>query len=136
MDAVKAYQQKKLTAGWTRIEMLLVVYEKAITEIDACAYAAKTDDFSALTRHELNARKAFLAIHAGLKPESCEIAFNVARLLHFVLTSFDQRDFETAKAVLEQIRDAFQSIETQANELEFAGEIQPVPEHDSFHSIV
>ncbi len=132
MNAIGAYQKQSLLAGWTRIDLLLQIYERAITSIDACEIAFKENDESAYVRHFIQAQKAVLAIHAGLKPDEHEVAFNVARLLHFVLVCIEKRDFKAAAKVLRELRDGFAAVADEVNRLEREGMIPPVPGDDTF----
>ncbi|MEM0925106.1 MAG: flagellar protein FliS [Planctomycetota bacterium] len=135
MEPLQSYQRKKIQAGWSRVDLLLMLYEKAIEAVDACEIAAQTGDQALYVKHEMTARKVFLAIHSGLKPDEDEVAFNIARLLHFVLLSFDERRFDDCKRILDQVRQGFARIADEANELERSGAISPLAERDSFESI-
>lgn len=136
MNQLKAYQRTSIKSGWTRAELLLMLYERAINAIESCEIAHEAGASAAFLQHELNTRKTIMTIHAGLKPEESEVAFNIARLLHFVMVRFDERDFTTCKTILEQIRDGFSQIAEEANEMERQGEIPVLPESDTFESIV
>ncbi|MEM6473070.1 MAG: hypothetical protein AAF802_26145, partial [Planctomycetota bacterium] len=111
------------------------LYGKAIEAVEACEIALQANEEQLYLKHAMSARKVFLAIHSGLKPEEDEVAFNIARLLHFVLISFDEKRFDECKRVLGQIREGFQRIADEANELERNGVIPPLVERDAFESI-
>ncbi len=135
MEQLKAYQRKSLTAGWSRVELLLMLYDRAIASLQSCEIALQANDGTAFQRHELSFRKTLIAIQIGLKPEESEVAFNILRLLHFVLASFDERRFADCQTILEQVRDGFAQVAEQANELERSGSIPPLPTSDSFESL-
>jgi flagellin-specific chaperone FliS len=135
MDQLKAYQRKSLSGEWTRVDLIVMLYDRAIESIESCEIAFEVGDNAAFLKHEIATRKTLIAIHAGLKPDECEIAHNIARLLHFVLVSFDQKQFATSKQILGTIRDGFSQIADEANEMEHSGIIQPMPQCDSFESI-
>ena len=132
MNGIGAYQKQSLLAGWTRIDLLLRIYESAITSVDACEIALNENDASAYFRHFVQSQKAVLAIHSGLKPDEHEVAFNVARLLHFVSVCIDKKDFKAAGKVLRELRDGFAAVADEVNQLERAGMIPPVPDDDTF----
>ncbi len=115
--------------------MLLMLYERAIDAIECCSIAHESGDMTAFRKHEMNVRKAIMTIHAGLKPEESDVAFNIARILHYVMVQFDQKDFATCSRLLGQIRDGFAQIADEANALEQTGEIPKMPERDTFESI-
>jgi hypothetical protein len=70
-----------------------------------------------------------------LKPEECEVAFNILRLLDYTLYAFDQKQFGSCRKVLGNIRDGFAQIADEANRLESEGEIPPLPDSDAFESL-
>lgn len=135
MDLLKNYQRTSIKAGWTRVDMLLMLYDRAINAVESCEIAFEADEKPALVKHELNLRKTVMTIHAGLKPDEDEVAFNIARLLHFAMVQYDQRDFATCKKVFSEIRNGFAQIADEANELERQGNIPSLPETDAFESI-
>ncbi|QDT11882.1 hypothetical protein [Planctomycetes bacterium K23_9] len=132
--SLKNYKKQSLSAGWTRVEMLLEVYDHAITSVDGCQSASESEDATSFTRHYIAASKALLAIHSGLEPHKDEVAFNVARLLHFVVTCFDERKYAEASKVLNQLREGFAAVAEEVNQLERDGAIPPVRERDCYQS--
>ncbi|MCS7469493.1 flagellar protein FliS [Stieleria sp. ICT_E10.1] len=135
MNLLKTYQRTSIKRGWTRVDLLLMLYDRAIGEIESCEIAAAAGDRTLYCKHELALRKTIMTIHAGLKPDEDEVAFNIARLLHFVMVQFDDKDYATGKKILGQIRDGFAQIADQANEMERQGTIPALPETDTFESI-
>lgn len=135
MEQLKAYQRKSISAGWTRVDLLVMLYDRAIAALESCQIASEANERSAFQKHELTFRKTLIAIQAGLKPDESDVAFNIMRLLHFALVSFDEHQFENCHKVLEQIRNGFLSVAEEANELERSGEIPPLPYSDSFESL-
>jgi flagellin-specific chaperone FliS len=136
MGQLDAYKRQSLDAGWTRIELLLWLYDRAITAIEGCEIAFEADDSIAFAKQEIQARKVLLAIQSGIKPEESEVAFNITRLLHHVLFTFDNHRFEACKTILTSIRDGFAAIADQANEMERSGQIPPIASKDTFESLV
>ena len=112
-----------------------MLYDRAIESIESCEIASEVGDNVAFFKHEIATRKTLIAIQAGLKPDECEIAFNITRLLHYVLFTFDQKRFEASKEILGKIRDGFSQIADEANEMERTGIIPPMPQTDSFQSL-
>ena len=115
--------------------MLLMLYDKVIASVEACEIYDEAGDRIAYSKHEIQARKAFIAIFSGLKPTESEVAYNVTRLRDFAMFSFDNRNFGQCKQVLSQIRDGFAQISDLANDMERRGEISSMPDSDSFESI-
>lgn len=135
MSMLGVYKKQSLFGGWTRVEMLLQIYDRAIACLEGCRISLEQDDQAAFAQHLMGAQKAILAIHSGLKPDEHDVAFNIARLLHFVLLRIEKRDFEAACKVLQELRDGFAAVADQVDEMERAGEIPPIPASDAFESL-
>jgi flagellar secretion chaperone FliS len=134
MSPLHTYQTQKLQGGWTRAEMLLQVYDHAIVCIERCQAALRDNQPASYSKHLLKAYKAILALHSGLKAEEDEVAFNIARLLHFAIVCIEKKELEPALKILRDLRDSFAAIADQANELEAQGIIEPMPAEDTFTS--
>ena len=134
MSKVKAYGQQVTIGGWTRIEMLLAIYDKAIESLALAQESKLADDEPGFASHMVSAQKAVLAIHAGLKPDTDDVAFNVARLLHFVLGCIENDNLADAIKILENMRDGFAAITDEANQLEADGQIPPLQESNAYEA--
>lgn len=133
---VGAYKKQNVFYAWTRVDMLIALYERAITTISETNKAMVSGDNEAYAKNFLDAQKTILAIHSGLKPDEHEVAFNVARLLHFCLQCMVNQKFEDALKVLTELHSGFQAIEEEANALEAEGKIPPMPKSDTFRTTV
>ena len=129
--SVAAYKKQSLMSGWTRVDLLLYLYDRAITSLQACQEAREADDSMAYSEHFIQMNKMLIAIHAGLKPDD-EVAFNVARLLHFVSQCIEKDDFPTAINILQSLHDGFAAVADEANELETSGKIPSIPFGNAF----
>lgn len=130
-----AYQKQTLSYGWTRAETLVQIYDRAIQSIEGCKAAIDSNDEIAFGGHIVKVHKTIVAIHAGLKVDEDEVAFNVARLLHFVTVLIEQQDWDRAISLLTQLRDSFAAIVDEANQLEREGVIPPMRQSDSYESL-
>ena len=135
MSVLGAYKRQSVFGGWTRVEMLLQIYDRAISSIEACQIASLNHDVPAYAKSLIDSQKAILAIHSGLKPDEHDVAYNIARLLHFVLVSIEKKDFDGAVKVLLGLRQGFAAIVDEANQLERDGQIPAIPTDDSFRSM-
>lgn len=121
-----AYQIQSMSGGWTRIDMLLALYDRAIVSV-RCAQQAKLENQQILFLEKfLDAQKCVLAIHSGLKPDEYELAYEIARLLHFIMTRLCEHEFDEAAYFLEKIRKSFEAIREEATRLENEGQIPPL----------
>ena len=124
-DKNQGYRLETQFGGWTRIDMLLAIYDKAIVAARALQVAASEGDEPKAVEKLIEAQKCILAIHAGLKPDEHDIAYNIARLLNFVLMQLEEKQYENAVTFLEKLRDGFAAIYDEAVELEKNGNIPP-----------
>lgn len=132
-QGVGAYNKQTLFGGWTRVEMLLQLYDRAIVSLGGASMALEADDQETYAKLFIDGQKAILAIHSGLKPDEHDVAYNVARLLHFVLTCLAEKNFDDAVKVLSELRDGFAAIADDANELEKTGVIPAMEAHDDLY---
>ena len=130
-----AYRHQTLSSGWTRVETLIQLYDRAIAATQGCKDAEANKDVASYAQQLVVLHKALVALHAGLKPEEDEVAFNVARLLHFVTVLLQERKWDYAIRILNQLRESFTTICDEANELERSGVIPPMPMGDSYESL-
>ncbi len=131
----KHYELRTQFGGWTRIDMLLAIYDKAIVAIQSLEEAHRDSDPQAVARNLTETHKCVLAIHSGLKPDEHEIAYNIARLLHFVLLKLEEQEFGDAVRILSNLREGFSKIYDEATRLEAAGEIPSLEINDSVSSL-
>ena len=133
MPGIEAYSTTQSAfGGWTRIDMLLAIYERAVESLENAALAEKEGNKEEYFTQLLKGQKAILAIHAGLKPDEDDVAFNIARLLHFVLTCIEQNQLADAIKILSNLREGFQAIHQEATQLESDGVIPPVQQTDTY----
>jgi flagellin-specific chaperone FliS len=131
---INAYTKEVSIGGWTRIEMLLAIYDRAIDSLSNASDALAEEECSNYNQNMMSAQKAILAIHAGLQPDKDEVAFNIARLLHFVLSCIENEEFDDAIKVLKNMRSGFAAVHEEANLLEANGMIPPVQQADAFEA--
>lgn len=112
--------------GWTRIDMLLALYQRSIDSVQAAKHAKQSDNDSLMRVSILEAQKTILALHSGLKAEEDEIARNIARLLNFILLRIEEQKFDEAVRFLGQLHESFSKIRESAVELEAKGVIPPI----------
>jgi flagellin-specific chaperone FliS len=117
---------ESMVNGWTRIDMLLALYQRSIDSVQAAKSAKESQSESSMGVFVLEAQKTILAIHSGLKADEDEVARNIARLLNFVLMRIEEQNFDEASRFLEQLHESFSAIRETAVELEASGAIPPI----------
>ena len=132
----KNYAIQTQFGGWRRIDMLLAIYDKAIAAIRAVQEAVETNDNTTYAIRMAESQKCILAIHSGLKPDEHDVAYNIARLLHFVLLKLEEKNYGEAAHFLELLRSGFAQIYDEAVALEEQGVIPALMSNDSVSSLV
>ena len=131
MNKTNAYRKQDLFGGWTRVDLLLHIYDRAIDSLNLAQEAQKQNN-GEFAEHFVAAQKAIVAIHAGLKPDEHQIAYDTARLLHFVLTCLESNQLADAVKILTNMRSGFAAIQEEANESEANGEIPSMHVQNQF----
>ncbi len=109
--------------GWTRIDMLLALYDRAIVSVRLAHAAEQANSQDIFADKFLDSQRCILAIHSGLKPDEYDMSHNIARLLHFIMTRIGEHNFDEAVHFLEKLRNSFESIREEATKLERDGKI-------------
>lgn len=125
MNPYKTAQESSIT-HWTRVEMLIAIYDKAISHIEHMKAAS---DEAVATTQRLKAVRLVTHLLAGLNHEHGDIPRQIEALLEFVNHCLTESTDETAAnaiKVLSTLREAFEGIRTQAVEMEASGELPPL----------
>ena len=123
MKSYSNYSLENQFSGWTRIDMLLALYERAISETMAAKEAKLAGDENRLAQKLIVANRLMLALHGGLKIDEYPLAMDIARLLNFVVFRLEQHNFDEAIHFLEKTKSAYESIRDEAASLEKNGTI-------------
>ena len=112
-------------ASWTRVEMLLAIYDATLTSIATGIEALNTHDEETHTAQQLRATKLLLLILEGIDPND-ETAGRIRDLCLFCLNQVaisSASAWISAQEVLTILRDGFEGIREEAVQLEASGEI-------------
>lgn len=118
--------QENSTTHWTRVDMLIAIYDKAISHIEQMTAA---NDEATATSERLKAVRLVTHLLTGLNHEHGEIPQKIEQLLEFVnhsLADVNHAAAAHAAKVLTTLREAFEGIREQAVELESCGDIPPL----------
>lgn len=137
MSEVRSFYQQSQATSWTRVDMLLALYNKTVQTLEAGIASLTAEDSGAFDRHQLMAFRCITAIIEGIDPKQGPICENILQLCTYAIRSSAQRDLETWKnalSIILQIRDSFFQIREEAITLELNGEIPPLNSvrHDAF----
>lgn len=110
--------------SWTRIDMLLHIYDHAITSVrDGAVLLSQGESVDAEGQRSDSARKVML-IMEGLDLDSGEVSQNIMRICSFVLEVICENDaesWERAANMLELLRGAFEAVQDEARQAEADG---------------
>lgn len=127
MLAYRTYQAAEPTAGFTRIELLLALYDKALERLDTALSALDRGDTSAAVGQMAKTQLIVTELASGVRVEvNPEANTNMLRLYEYVaheLTKPDPLHIGNARKVLATLREGFEAIRAEANELERSGQL-------------
>jgi len=112
--------------AWTRIEMLLLIYDQAVTTLNEGARLLENNLASELAPVSLKAMRTLLMIADGLNLNHGELPTLVMRLVVFSLDQVSTQSPEawrSAANVMSKLREGFQEIQDQARNDEYEGRI-------------
>ncbi len=128
MDLNAAYKSHR-AVNWTRIEMLLALYDAAMLRLAEAQSMLAEGQQSAARQKALETVRIVAQLKAGVNSEYGELSENLERLYEYVnvcLLRGDAANLSSASKVLTQLREGFDGIRAEANELENQGEIPPL----------
>ncbi len=119
--------QTTQTYSWTRIDMLLTIYEHVVAALtEGAVILEQGKPVSQLLPVRIRAQKALLAVADGLDLEQGELPTQVLRLIVFALDQVrteDATQWRSAARVMSTLRDGFADIQDQARLAEYDGKI-------------
>lgn len=136
MDAYQNYSLETTVSGWTRIDMLIALYDRSIANIRFAQLAKQSNDTRLMTNKLIETNKFILALHSGLNIEQDRVAVDVARLLNFVMLRLEEQNFEEAIYFLEKLQSTFEQIREEATALEKSGKIPPLNSSRGLNTVV
>lgn len=128
MHPYQAYRRQTQFA-WTRVDMLLAIYDATIASLDAGIEAMQGQDQKMDPAHQLRASQLLLLILDGIDAEGSEVAARIRDLCLFCVNQVSSPTvaaWTSARDVLSTLREGFQAIREEAIQLEAAGVIPQV----------
>jgi flagellar secretion chaperone FliS len=127
MNPYQKYDRSEPSIGWTRIEMLLALYDGAITRLNKAAMALSNGDVPVATPYLAKVQLIVSELATGVRVEfDEEMGTNMLRLYEFVVNELRTpkiANVENAKRILTILREGFDNIRDEANALEKSGEL-------------
>ena len=126
MLAYQKYRKDEPT-GWTRIDLLLALYDKALERLDRAEQALRANDAETALPQLAKTQLIVTELAAGVRVEvNPEANTNMLRLYEFVgneLVRASVEAIENARKVLRTLREGFEAVRAEANEMERTGRI-------------
>jgi flagellar secretion chaperone FliS len=129
MNPYRAYQQQQSLTGWSRIDMLLALYDGAIERLDKAIALLNQGQDKAAEPLLIRVQLIVGALVSGMAENGTETQANLYRLYEFVLHSIRTGGLDNlraAKNTLSTLREGFQGIRAEAVHLERNGTIPPM----------
>jgi flagellar secretion chaperone FliS len=134
MNAYRAYRKNEQSTGWTRIDLLLAVYDKALLRLDQAEAALKAGHVAKAVPLISKAQLAVSTLAGGVRAGAGnEQGVNMLRLYEFVVRELSEPSFEkieSARQILKTLRQGFEAIRSEAIALERSGRL---PSGDHLH---
>ena len=125
MNPYLKYKQAS-SLSWSRIDMLLVVYDQAVKSLDEGLQLLEQNRASELPPVRLRAMRTLLAIVDGLDLKQGELPTQILRLVEFCADQIKSQSpdaWRNAAEVIHKLREGFQEIQDQARNDEYEGRI-------------
>ncbi len=127
MNPYAKYQQ--LTPSWTRIDMLLALYDGAVERCEQALAALERPDPAAARKLLVKTRLIVMGLASGVVADGDPLTTNLLRLYDFAQHMLGQggvEDVRRALKVLCILREGFQKVRPEAVALERGGSIPPI----------
>ncbi|MDB5307471.1 MAG: hypothetical protein JWO38_1673 [Gemmataceae bacterium] len=128
MNPYLAYRRPEPSAGWTRMDIHLALYDKALERLDRAEAALRTaDNMTALTQLSLTQLIVTELVNGVRLDVDEQMGTNMLRLYEYVVNELrvPQADrIGNARKVLRTLRDGFEAVRDEANALERSGRFE------------
>lgn len=127
MNPYQKYAQTQQVAGLSRIDLLLALYDGALTRLGKAEMALTNGDVPVATPYLCKAQLIVTELAAGVRLDVDEqMGTNMLRLYEFVVHELKTPRLENvrnAKKILTTLREGFEGIREEANRLEKSGQL-------------
>ncbi|MBI3464983.1 MAG: flagellar protein FliS [Planctomycetes bacterium] len=122
--------REQQTIGWSRIDLLLALYDGVIDRLEQARHALARGDRTAAVPLLVRSQRIVLELVAGLDFRYRELSQNLHRLYLFVshAISGNNPNIDAALRVLNTLREGLEGIRREAIQLERSGTIPPIGE--------
>lgn len=139
MNPYQKYRQQTETSQRTRMDSLLALFDKALERLDTAEAALHVGDKATAVPQLAKTQMIVMALASGVRVEiNPEVNTTVLRLYDYALQHLREPSIEgiaTARTAIRTIRDGFETVRAEANELERTGRIPALNQLQLVHSI-
>lgn len=125
MNPYLAYRRSEEPTGWTRIDLLLALYDKALERLASAAASLADGDHWAAVPQMAKTQLIVAELASGVRLDvDEERGANMIRLYEFVANELRRPTADgiaNARAVLRTLREGFEAVREEANRLERSG---------------
>ncbi len=121
--------QEQTSPSWTRIDMLLALYDGAVERGEQALAALEQNDAKTAKNRLVKARLIVMGLVSGVVADGDPVTTDILRLYEFALHMLEKggaEDIRAALNVLRILREGFQKIRPEAVNLERQGKIPPI----------
>jgi len=133
MTPHQAYRRTS-QSGWTRIEMLLAIYDATIETLDAGIQSLHSQQAAEYPALQLRASQLCLLLISGVDANATGVAAHVRELCLFSIDQISRPEVDRwkhARNVMTTLREGFQGVRDEGNQLEAAGTIPSLLQQDA-----
>ncbi len=138
MNPYQKYRRQDETTGWTRMNLLLALYDKALERLDRAEGLLQTGDAIGATTQLAKTQLIVMALASGVNPEvNPEAGVDMLRLYEFVTNELRQPRVEgiaNARKIFRTLREGFEAVQAEANELERTGKVPSINQLQILHT--
>ena len=129
MNPCQVYREQQ-TVGWSRIDLLLALYDGAMDRLERARHALASGDRTTAAPLLVRSQRIVVELIACLDFRYREVSQNLHRLYLFVLHAIgaNNPDIDAALRVLNTLREGLQGIRCEAIQSERSGTIPTVGE--------
>jgi flagellin-specific chaperone FliS len=131
--------QQQTVPSWTRIDMLLALFDGGVDRCEQALAALERQDHHAAKKLLVKARLIVMGLASGVIADGDPVTTTILQLYEYALHSLGQGGIEDVRGtlnVLRILRDGFQKIRPEAVALERSGAIPPINTTSTLQTLV
>lgn len=128
MNPFRAYRKSEPSTGWSRVDLLLALYDGALIRLEKAEAAIRAGDPLSALAPLSKAQLIVTELAAGVTlEENEEVGGNLLRLYEYITHNLRKPELEgigKARSVLVILREGFEAVRAEATDLERTGKLR------------